>query len=174
MHGTTSTWPSRMNSWTSSRGARCRLGRWRCLTPHAAHCRRSSRRWSLREKTSPRTNSSAGCSWRDGESSARCRKSSLRSLSLRHRAAPSCTRVCSRRRTSSASTGTSSTRCSRPTSPCSTSATRPTRCRRGRWRSRSGCWPTTARSIPCKPTARGCRRGVRTCRTRCGASARRS
>ena len=37
-------------------------------------------------------------------------------------------------------------RSTRAPSRSSTSATRPTRCRAGRWRSRSGCWPTTARS----------------------------
>ena len=37
-------------------------------------------------------------------------------------------------------------RSTRARSRSSTSATRPTRCRAGRWPSRSGCWPTTARS----------------------------
>ena len=82
---------------------------------------------------------------RDGATSERAEPARA-STSAPSPAAPSSTRPSSPAPSSRPSTPTSATRSTRAPSRSSTSATRPTRCRAGRWRSRSGCWPTTARS----------------------------
>ena len=82
---------------------------------------------------------------RDGATCGRA-KSRTAFTSAPSPAAPSSTRRSSRELSSQPSTTTSATPSTRARSRSSTSATRPTRCRAGRWRSRSGCWPTTARS----------------------------
>ena len=54
------------------------------------------------------------------------------------------------------SSPTSTTSATRPPSPWSTPGSRPTRSRRGRWPTRTGWSPTTARSTPCRATRTGC------------------
>ncbi len=73
----------------------------------------------------------------------------------------SSTRACSPRRSSRRSTSTCRTSGSPARWASCTPGSRPTRSRRGRWRTRSGASPTTARSTPSRATRTGCARAKR-------------
>ena len=97
-----------------------------------------------------------GSTWPASASSTRSARRASGCTSPACPPAPSPTRGCSPPRSSGPSTPTCPTNGWRAPWRWCTPGSPPTRSRRGRWRTPTGTWPTTARSTPSKATATGC------------------